>query len=225
LNTYTNPYLNTYGDKNQSNFLKNINKTIEKDNLKIKTINDSKSRLNAELEDLKVKEKQMSQIKNEKSLKPSNAKENDEIVKRIDLFLVKRKSNTNRKKYVKLSKFEFFMSFIPFKYLKNKSLINKIQLITKAEEKILEYLDVCSYTNLIENFEKLKLILFNNYQNLSLEYLKNRNPSELLKENYNNELLGTVKYFKEKIKESNFNKQDENILKTLNKEFKELIIY
>jgi len=94
----------------------------------------------------------------------------------------------------------------------------------RAEEKIAEYLDVCSYSNLYENLEKLKLILLNNYQMFSFEYLKNRNSSDILRENNNDKLLDTVQYFKQKLNESNINESDKNLLENFRKEFAELIL-
>jgi len=55
------------------------------------------------------------------------------------------------------------MAFFHCQKCKNESLIQSEILILRAEDKIAEYLDVCNYINLIENFQKLKFILFNRW--------------------------------------------------------------
>jgi len=68
-------------------------------------------------------------------------------------------------------------------------LIKQEKLISSAEDKITEYLDVSNYLNLMENVKKLKSILLNNYQKLSFKYMKNQDPSDLFDENYNEKII------------------------------------
>jgi len=172
-----------------------------------------------------MKSDNKSEVHIEKSFKPPNTDESDKLLKeRILLFLENKKRRINRNKFVKFSSYEFFLHFIPCNKLKSKSLIEKEILISKTEEKIAEYLDVCSYTKTIENLEKLKLLLLNNYQKLSFEYFKNRNTSDLLRENYDDKILESIKYFKRKIKESNLDNYDIKLLDNFSKEYAELIL-
>jgi len=224
---YDNPKLNnTKIDINSSNILNN-NDVAKDDNSQNRRINDSTTRLKVELEVLKIKEfKNSDLMKDDKSVKPLNIIQDNEnnLKQRVLLFIENQNRRKNRKKFVKLSKLEFFFHFFPCKRCKNQSLIQKELLILRAEDKVDEYLDVCTYTKLIENVHKLKLILLNNYQKLLFEYLRNRNTSDLFKENYDNKLLETIEYYKEKIKESNLNEYDQKLIYNLSKEFKDLII-
>jgi len=206
-------------DKNSINFIK-------EDNCYTRRIDDSTTRLNAELEKFNIKKEKSSYAnQNEKNISPSNTNEKNEILKkRIESFLENRKKNMNKKKFVKLSKFEFFMQLFFCNKFKNQSLIHKELLISRAEDKIAEYLDVCSYTNLIEIIQKMKLIFLNSHQKLSIDYLKNRNPSDLFEENHDDKLLETILYYKRKIIDSNLNEQDQKLFENFIKEFKELII-
>jgi len=165
---------------------------------------------------LKIKELKNSDINHEKE---------NNLQERIALFIENQNKRKNRKKFVKLSKLEFFYHFFLCKRFKNQSLIEKELLMFRAEDKIAEYLDVCSYAILIENVEKLKSILLNNYQILLYEYVMNRNSTDIFKENYDNRLLETIQYYKQKIKESNLDEYDQKLLDNLGKEFKELITY
>lgn len=121
------------------------------------------------------------------------------------------------------SKYEFFLRFIPCKKIKSISLIEREKIITKAEKKVADYLDVFNYTKLFENFEKLKYILLNNNQVLCFDYIKNRKPSDIFKENYNEKIFETIQYFKDKFKEHNFDIYDIKLLENCNNEFKELL--
>jgi len=201
-------------DINSSNLLNN-NDIIKEDNMKTRKNNDTTTRLNFELEELKIKElKNIDVIKDDKSLKylDINHEKENNLQERIALFIENHNKRKNGKKFVKLSKLEFFFHFFPCKRFKNQSLIEKEKLMLRAEDKIAEYLDVCSYTKLIDKFEKLKSILFNNYQKMSFEYIRNRTTTDLFKENYNNNLLETIKYYKQKIKESILNEYDQKLL-------------
>lgn len=138
----------------------NKNDLLKEDKIQTKKINYSPSRLNIEIENVKINEKGSEANKNENCLKYSDDEKNDKNLKeRIELHLKSKKSKTNRNKFVKFSRFDFIMSFIPCKRIKNHSLIERERLILTAEEKILEYLDVCTYTKFFENFKKLKSIL------------------------------------------------------------------
>jgi len=217
---------NTNLDINSSNLLNN-NDIIKEDKIQTKRINDSTTRLNVEFKQSKIKDVKNSDVikdnKFEKSLDINQAKKII-LKERIQLFIENQNKKNNRKKLVKLSKLEFFFHFLPCKIFKNQSLIQKEHLILRAEDKVAEYLDVCSYTKLIENVHKLKVIFLNKYQKLSFEYLMNRNTTDLFKENYDNKLLETIQYYKQKIKESNLNEYDQKLLDNISKEFKELII-
>lgn len=221
-----NDYSNKTIIENNSSNLSHINDLIKEDNNQTKLIDESSSRLKIQLENDKKKENDKSKVNTkENCFKFPGIKENDIILdKRIGLLVDEKKKRINRKKFVKFSRFEFFLKFIPCKRIKNKSLIEREELISKGEDKIAEYLDVCSYTNLIENLEKLKMILLNDYQKLSFEFLKNRNPSDLFKEDFNSKILKTIKYFKQKIEESQLCKTDKYMLENFSREFKDLII-
>jgi len=216
-----NIYKNSFNLIDDNSFIKNESM------IQTKRINDSSTtRLNIDLQEFKSKEERIpEEINQDKNSKDANIIENDKILKeRIEVYLENNKKRKNRKKFVKLSKFEFFLKFFPCKRFKKKTLIEKEILISKAEDKIAEYLDVCSYTSLIENVHKLKIILLNNFQKLSFEHMKNRNPSDLFKENYDDKIFETIQYYKQKIKESNLNEHDKKLLELFSKEFKELIL-
>jgi len=225
-------------DKNSS-ILSYSYQFANKMSFKTKMINDSSIRLKGELEEPKNKSEKISKFKKANWIKEdknsylkkidnplnySNYDVNEKNLKeRIESILKNKKKTTNRRKFVKFSKYEFFLKFFPCKSLKPESLIEKENLITKAELKIAEYLDICNYTNLIENFEKLKLIILNNYQNFSFEFLKNRDPDTLFNDQYTKNTIDTIQYFKHKIKRSNLNFYDKELLENFSNEFKQLI--
>jgi len=140
----------------------------------------------------------------------------------IDQFLIERR-NTNRRKFVKYSFVESFLIFLPCKKFKKNTLIEKEILISKAEEKINEYFDICNYAAFFEKIEKLKYILLNEYQALSLDFICQRNSIDLFKENYREKIIETVKYFKENLKNSTCNDIDKKLLKEINIDFMDLI--
>jgi len=116
------------------------------------------------------------------------------------------------------------MVFFPCKRCKNDSLIQREILISRAEDKIAEYLDVYNYTNLNENFLKIKSIILNKCQIISFEYLKNQNLKDFFIENYDEKLLELIEYYKQKIKQSNLNEYNQKLLDNFREEFKDLII-
>jgi len=194
-----------------------LNKNINSPSLKVKNI---------ELKQINIiKDKKSDVNQNKKNIDFSDSIESNKILKeKVELFFEKNRNNKSiRKKFVNLSRFEFLLKFIPCKRIKSNNLIHKELLILKAEKEITKYLDICSYTNLYENFEKLKLTLLNNYHIVAFENLKNRNTTDIFKENYIDRIIGTVQYFKQKQKESNLNDLDAKLLENLNSEFKELI--
>jgi len=226
--TENNPMINYEKiDKSLSNIINENEKLKDERIINTKTFNNTTFRLNVELGEWKIKDKKIPKEEN-KDNKISNegeiTKNDNNLIKNIEIFLENKKTRKNRKKFVKFSKFEFFLRFFPCKSFKNKSLIEREILISRAEDKINEYLDVCSYTSLIENVHKLKLIILNNYQKLLFEHQKNRNPTELFYENYNNRILETILFYKQKIKDSDLNQYDEKLLENLSKEFVDLIL-
>jgi len=78
--------------------------------------------MNVKLEELKIKQDQTSKqdrIQDQKSIKHLEPLENEKNLKeRIALFLQNSKKRKNRKKFVKLSKFEFLMLISPAKIVK-----------------------------------------------------------------------------------------------------------
>jgi len=193
-----------------------------------KALNESLSKQIIELEDLKIKEHKISNYnenENEFKVSDSDKNENNRILKeKIITFLKNEKKKTNLKKFVKLSKSEFCLKLIPCKRIKSTSLIQRENLIENAEDKISEFLYVCNYTRLFENFENIKSILLNPCQILSFDYLNNRNHDELFKENYENRLYESIIYFKQKIKNLNLRENDLFLLDNFKQEFKELIL-
>jgi len=222
-----NPYSNKSIIENNSSKISKINDLIRAESIRTKKIDESCSRLKIELKENKKKEDIKSEEGERKEIcfKSQDMIEKDKTLEKKIELLLDNKNKRYKKKFVKLSRFEFFLRFLPCKMIKNRSLIEREELISKGEEKIAEYLDVCSYTKLIENFEKLKMILLNNYQKLSFEFLKNRNPSDVFKEDFNSKILETIKYYKQRIEELNLNVTDKNMLEYFGKEFKDLIIF
>jgi len=142
----------------------------------------------------------------------------------VKIKLKNEKIKRNLKKFVKFSKSEFCLKFIPCKRIKSKSFLERENLIAKAEDKIAEFLDVCSYTRLFENFENLKSILLNPCQKLSFDFIKNRKHDEIFKENYDNRIHQSILYFKKKVKDLTLRENDLYLLDNFNEEFKELIL-
>ena len=101
--------------------------------------------------------------------------------------------------------------------------LNKKQILLKfTTDKVYNYLDVLNFTRLYEDFEKLKMIIFNKSENISFNFLRRRTYSEITKENYKNDILDTVKYFKNKENNRNLDSYEEKIRNLLNDEFNEL---
>jgi len=63
----------------------------------------------------------------------------------------------------------------------------------------------------------------NKYQSITFEFQKNRNLSDVLKEDYNVDIRKSMLYFKKKINEGTLNEYDRYLLKHLNNDLKELI--
>jgi len=173
-------------DNQDRNFITNSCYLVKEENTMTKNINNYLSNQNVELKDLNYKENKVSDVcKIDKNLKFSMANEEDiSLNEKIDLLLKNKKKKSNKNKLVELSIFEFFYIFFPCKRIKNKSLIEREYLIIKSERLIAKYLDESNYFKLFERFEKLKLIILNNPQAFSFNFIKNRNPSEIFKENY-----------------------------------------
>jgi len=93
------------------------NEILKEDNIiKNERKNDISARLNIELEILKKKEDKKSETKNIKSVKSSKIIKDEKILKdKINLLLANKNKNTNRKKFIKFTKFEFFLRFFPWK--------------------------------------------------------------------------------------------------------------
>ena len=66
------------------------------------------------------------------------------------------------------------------------------------------------------------MIIFSKSENISFNFLRRRTYSEITKENYKNDILDTVKYFKNKENNRNLDSYEEKIRNLLNDEFNEL---
>lgn len=131
--------------------------------------------------------------------------------------------NKNIKKFIKFSKLEFFKTFLCCNKIKNQSLINREILFEKASNKIYEYLDILNFASFNENFEKLKSIIFNEHQAIFFDFLRCRDINDIFKENYENKICSTIKYFHNKIKSNKLDLYDIKMKSLLQKEFKDLV--
>jgi len=159
--------------------------------------------MNVELDELKIKQDKISKpdiIQIKESIKPFEPIDDENNLKeRIVLFLENSKKGIKERNLKNYPNRNFYWHFSLAKDVKMGLWYKGKKYISIAEDKIVEFLDVCNYLNLIENVNKLKFILLNNFQILSFKYLKNQDPANLFDENYNGKLLETIKYFKQEI--------------------------
>ena len=109
-------------------------------------------------------------------------------------------------------------------------LIEKKKFFKKAEEKIIEMLDIESILSKLEEFDNMKILFLNSYQNLSLKFCKkinilNRNLTNLI--DYNecfkgnskrDNIIIVIKYFLEKIKTKKADELDKKLLEMIQPE-------
>ena len=91
------------------------------------------------------------------------------------------------------------------------------------ENKIQKYLDILNYTQFIEDFEKIKHVLFNKNQITSLEFSRERNYNEILNIRDEDIVLKSINYFKEKIKNQNLDPLDRKLMGYFSKDYLNLI--
>lgn len=125
---------------------------------------------------------------------------------------------------IKFSKSEFIKTYLCCNKLKSKSLIDREILFEKATNIIHGYLDVSNFASLYEDFEKLKKIIFNEYQIVCFDFLLGRDITEIFKESYESKVYATVKYFKNKIKQRKVNLYDKKLNNLMYEKFKDLLI-
>ena len=152
-----------------------------------------------------------------------NLELNEEKLKKNIENFVNHNFKKKQKKFFKFTKAEFIKTFLCCQSFKSGSLKKKEKFFNFTSEKVFSYLDVLNYTRLYEDFEKLKMIIFNKYQNISFNFLKPRNYFEINSENYKEDILETVKYLKNQENEASLNSYDEKFKNLLNDEFKKLL--
>ena len=148
---------------------------------------------------------------------------NDEELKNKIENLLDTKIKRNENRFIKLNNREFYKTFLCCQNMKSDSLKIKEKLIDFTADKVNSYLDVLNYTRFHEDFEKLKMIIFNKSQQISFNFLRPRKYSEITNENYKKDIFDSVKYLKNQENKGILDSYDEKFINLLNDEFKELI--
>ena len=137
---------------------------------------------------------------------PNNDCEKERIKKEIEKLkeehLIKRGNKMffkkdQEKNFINMTNKEFFKLLIPFNKCKNKEQFQKEEIFNIAEEKISQYLNVFNFFDLQEDFEKIKLILLDKYQNCFFDFIKKRTFKEISGEKYIETVLESIFYYKE----------------------------
>jgi hypothetical protein len=106
---------------------------------------------------------------------------------------------------------------------KKKSIKDNQDIYIELSEKMVKNLDITSYYNLIENFHNLRAALFNENQNFSFDYLRNRDYKEVTKKELEKKLEKSYQYFYDKLKEDKLDQFDKFILKNVDKKYERFL--
>jgi len=129
-------------------------------------------------------------------------------------------SNNSSEKFIKFSKLEFLNLYFCCQKFKAKDFLKKENIFRNAESKICNYLDIFNFLNLNEDFEKLKMIIFNNYQYTAFGLLRKRTYKEIMTKGNQEKIFNTIKYFRNK--EGNYNDYDFELIKLFSEDFRRL---
>ena len=168
---------------------------------------------------LMVKSSDNLKFNNKKEIEKPN--EVDEIRDKVKSFVNTEKIKT--KKFIDLTNGDILKMMICCRCVKTQKLLEKEIVFKEFENKIQKYLDILNYTQFIEDFEKIKHVLFNKNQITSLEFSRERNYHEILNIRDEDIVLKSINYFKEKIKNQNLDPLDRKLMGYFSKDYLNLI--
>ena len=166
-------------------------------------------------------QKNDNEIKN--MMETKNVKKNNQKIKSdLDEFLKNRKKNKHNLKILKFSTYNLIVSIICVKKLKSNKLREKENIFYIGKDKVNGYLNIYKLMKFYENFEKLKLIIFNEFQIKSFNFMKKRTLNEIQNKTDSN-LFDLFNYFNNN-KENSINRElDQKFYHLLDNDVKKIL--
>ena len=120
----------------------------------------------------------------------------------------------NEKNFINMTNKEFTKLFIPFNKCKRSEELLKEKIFKFGEDKISQYLNVFNFFDLQEDFEKLRMIILNKFQNSFFDFIKKRTFEEMSGDKYFDDLIESIIHFKGNNKDYDF--VDKRIMENVN---------
>ena len=156
---------------------------------------------------------------------PIQNEEQEKYLKiKIEKFIEKEKEREKKKKRrIKFNYCDFLKLIFCGKFIKNKNLKESQKVFDGLKDRINDNLDIVNYIKLFENFHKLKKLLLNPDQNFSFDYLSNRPIDDILKNNLEDNLRSSFKYFNERNNKNLLDSKDKELLNNFDNNFQEFL--